>query len=535
MDVLHRPYTSPRMPRLIPAGRWPRVLVGVAVLALLLGSPLPARRVDAAGPDLRYLGGEPKTLDPAAIGDASDVELLLQLYAGLTRLDEQGEPYPSLAESWAVSEDGTTYSFRLRDGLTFSDGSSLTADDVRRSWLRMLDPATGSTAPDVLSVISGAAERLAGGPEDAVGIEAPDERTLVVRLRHPAAYFPAITATPATFVVPRKADTSPDWQSVNDFVGSGPYVAARMDGANLVLEANDRYVAGPPPIASIEWLSDVSSDVATDYQDGLLDLAGISAFDASWIAYDAELGPALHQGAALGVQYFGFDTTRPPFDDARVRRAFALALDRPRLVALAEGVAGQPASSIVPPALWPDGLADDQAHDPAEAARLLDQAGYANRRDLGTIVVNGAGLNVAPAVATWREAFGIDIRIESMDFGDYLRALETNPPQVFTISWIADYPSPYALYSLLLLPDAVSNYGGWTDDTFVQLLQDASAAESDAQQAAAYGDVDAYVDSEAPVVPWSYPTSWWLVRPGLRGLGNLTTGILDLGRVSWDG
>jgi ABC-type transport system substrate-binding protein len=122
-----------------------------------------------------------------------------------------------------------------------------------------------------------------------------------------------------------------------------------------------------------------------------------------------------------------------------------------------------------------------------------------------------------------------------MDFADYLDDLETDPPQVFTINWIADYPSPYALYSLLLLPEAASNYGGWTDPEFVRLLEEASAAIGDSGQAAAYREVDAYVDEMAPVIPWSYPTSWWLVRPGLRGLGNLTTGILDFGRVSWDG
>ncbi|HSM38141.1 MAG TPA: peptide ABC transporter substrate-binding protein, partial [Candidatus Limnocylindrales bacterium] len=456
-------------------------------------------------------------------------------YAGLTRLDEQGEPYPSLAESWTVSDDGTTYTFRLRGGLTYSDGSSLTSDDVRRSWLRILDPATGSTAPDVLTVIAGAPERLAGGPEAGVGIDAPDARTLVVQLRHPAAYFPAIAATPSAFVVPPRADASPNWQSVDGFVGSGPYVASGMDGTTLVLGANPRYVAGPPPIERIEWLADVSGDVPTAYADEVVDLAGIGSFDATWIAYDPDLGRALHSAAALNVQYFGFDTTRPPFDNPDVRRAFALALDRTRLVQLSEGAAAVPASSLVPPALWPAGLADDQLNDPAAARQLLDEAGYTDRADLGPITVNGAGLDVSPAVAIWRDVLGVEINVESMEFGDYLRALETNAPQVFTINWIADYPSPYALYSLLLLPEAASNYGRWTDDRFVQLLETASAADTDARQAAAYGAVDAYVDEQAPVIPWSYGTSWWLVRPGLRGLGNLTTGILDLGRVSWDG
>jgi len=336
-------------------------------------------------------------------------------------------------------------------------------------------------------------------------------------------------------VVPPNADASRNWQTVDGFIGSGPYMADSLDGQALVLVANPEYVAGAPPITRVQWLTQVDSDGVAAYADDQVDLVGVSPFDASWIAYDPDFGPALHEAAPLNVQYFGFDTTRPPFDDARVRQAFALALDRSRLVPLSEGASGEPASSVVPPALWPEGLDNDLPHDVAEAQRLLDEAGYVDRQDLGEIVVADVGLGVGPAVEVWRDELGVPITVESMEFADYFVALEEDPPQIFTINWIADYPSPYALYSLLLLPRAASNYGGWTDQHFVQLLQAASAADGDAAQAAAYREVDAYVDEQAPLIPWSYPTGWWLVRPGLRGLGNLTTGILDFGRVSWGG
>jgi oligopeptide transport system substrate-binding protein len=523
------------MRRLTSRGRLPRLVAGFAAILLAFTSSLPAHPASAAEPTLRYVGGEPATFDPAFIGSAGDVEFLLQLYAGLTRLDEDGKPYASLAQSWSISDDGLTYTFRMRPGLTFSDGSPLDATDVRRSWLRILDPATHSTAPDVLSIIDGATERLAGGPEDGVGIEAPDARTLTVRLKHPAAYFTAIAATPTAFVVPRSATGSDDsWQSQDGSIGSGPYVASGIEGKEIVLRANDRYVAGPPPIAEIRWVTDLTGDSATAFADDQVDLTSVGSSEAAWIAYDRDLGPALHRSAALGIQYFGFDTTRPPFDDARVRRAFALALDRPRLVANAEGTSGTPASSLVPPALWPQGLEDDQVTDLAKARSLLDEAGYTDRTRLGTITVNGSGLGVSPAVAVWEKELGVKVAIETMQFRDLLTALVVDPPQVFTINWIADYPSPYALYSLLLLPDATSNYGHWNDPEFVRLLEAASAAVSDADQAVAYRAVDARVDAEAPIIPWAYGAGWWLVRPGLRGLGNLTTGLLDLGRVSWD-
>jgi ABC-type transport system substrate-binding protein len=507
----------------------------LAAGVVAFGAAFSGATTAAAGPPLRYLAGPPGTLDPAFISSAGDVQLLLQLYAGLTRLDETGEPYPSLASGWEISDDGLTYEFVIRDDLEFSDGSALTAEDVRRSWLRLLDPATAATAPDVLSVVRGAGERLAGDLSAAeVGISAPDATTLVVELRHPASYFLDIVATPATFVVPRDADATESWQTVEDFVGSGPYLVDGTDEADLVLRANERYVAGPPPIDEVRWVGSVDGDAATAFADGRLDLAGVPGWDATWIAYDADLGPHLHAAEPLVTSYFGFDTSNPPFDDPDVRRAFLLALDRERLVPLAEGVSSQAAGSLVPPAIWPEGFSPELEFDPDAARDLLDAAGYADRSELGTIVVNGSGLGVEPAVETWREELGVDIAIENMTFGDFLDLLEIRPPQIFTVSWIADYASPHALYGLLLDSGAASNWGDWRDRAFVELLQAAAAAPVD-ELGSAYDRVEAYVAEAAPVIPWAYGETWWLVADGLRGLGNLTVGLIDFGRVSWDG
>jgi oligopeptide transport system substrate-binding protein len=508
-------------------------LVAAGVVALSIGAS--GGPIAAAGPPLRVLAGPPGSLDPAFIGNAGDVQLLLQLYAGLTRLDETGEPYPSLASGWEISDDGLTYRFAVRDDLEFSDGSPLVADDIRRSWLRLLDPAVGATAPDVLSVVAGASERLAGEiDEDEVGIRAPDERTLVVTLRHPASYFLDIVATPATFVVPDTADATPTWQTPEAFVGSGPYVLDGIEGPDLVLRANANYVAGPPPIDEIRWVAAVESETADAFATDQIDLAQVASWDATWIAFDPDLGPRLHAAEPLTISYFGFDTTRAPFDDARVRLAFALALDRDRLVPLSEGAAAQAAASLVPPAIWPEGFSPRTQTDVDRARELLDDAGYADRSDLGEIVVNSNGLFVDPAVAVWREELGVEITVESMEFGDFLDLLDTRPPQLFTVNWIADYTSPNAIYGLLLEPGALSNYGDWRDGEFVELLEAAAAAAED-EIGAAYAAVEDHVAEQAPVIPWSYGETWWLVADGLRGLGNLTIGLIDFGRVSWDG
>ena len=515
----------------------PRLRRAVAVLAALTialsaGAPSPG---NAAGVPLRYLAGSPSTLDPAFIGNAADVQFLLQLYAGLTRLDERGEPYPSLASGWEISPDGFEYEFTIRDDLTFSDGTPLVADDVRRSWLRLLDPATEATAPDVLSIVAGAREHLAGDiPADEVGIAAPDDETLVVTLRHPASYFLDIIATPATFVVPPQADATATWQTPENFVGSGPYVVDGIDGTDLVLRANENYVAGPPPIDEIRWVGAVDQDGASVFAEGDVDLVTVAGWDATWIAFDADLGPQLHAAEPLTISYFGFDTTRPPFDDPAVRRAFALVLDRERLVPLSEGASGAPASSLVPPAIWPDGFAPPIETDADEARRLLDEAGFEDRDDLGTILVNGSGLDVGPAVAVWRDVLGVNVEVETTDFSDFAAGVDVQRQHIFTVNWIADYTSPHALYGLLLEPGAASNYGGWVDSTFSTLLDEAAEAPEDAV-GPAYAAVEEHVAQQAPVIPWSYGETWWLVADGLRGLGNLTIGLIDFGRVSWDG
>lgn len=493
--------------------------------------------VDAGGAErpLRYLGSEPNSLDPARANDAGTIQVLLQLYAGLTRLDENVEPYPSLAESWEISEDRTEYRFTLRERLQFSDGTPLDATDVARSWLRLLDPATGGSGAAMLADVAGATAFATGeGEAEDVGIEVVDPRTLVVTLSHPASYFPAVLATPATFVVPRSADEGSDWVSANDFVGSGPYVVDSLTPSELVLRGNEHYVHGPPSIDEVRIVSDLGdSDAVTAFTQDEIDVAGIPGWDAAWVRYDAEIGPHLHQADSLSIEYFGFDTTRPPFDDARVRRAFLLALDRPRLVELAAGSSAEPASSLVPPALWPEGMEADEAGDPEEARELLADAGYEDGADLGELTVSLGGFGAPGVIETWREELGVEIELETMEFDEYFAQLEEEPPHIFTVIWIADYPTPQALYGLLLGPGSDSNWGRWVDSDFSELLQSAAAADTENEQAERFIAVDEYVDEQAPVIPYAYGEDWWLVRDGLRGARTLTLQLLDFGALSW--
>ena len=235
--------------------RLTRVAAFVAAGVIALSASTSGGPILAAGPVLRYLAGPPGTLDPAFIADAGGRGAAPPAVRRPDAPRRDGRAVPVAGIGLGDQRRRADLRVRDPDDLEFSDGAPLVAEDIRRSWLRLLDPATAATAPDVLSVVLGAPERLAGdATEDEVGIEAPDDETLVVTLRHPATYFLDIVATPATFVVPEQADATPTWQTANAFVGSGPYVVDGVEGADLVLRANDRYVAGPPPIEEIRWV-----------------------------------------------------------------------------------------------------------------------------------------------------------------------------------------------------------------------------------------------------------------------------------------
>ena len=188
----------------------------------------------------------------------------------------------------------------------------------------------------------------------------------------------------------------------------------------------------------------------------------------------------------------------------------------------------------MPPAIWPAGFEPELDTDPDEARDLLDGAGYADRSELGTIVVNGSGLGVEPAVETWREELGVDIDVENMAFGDFLELVDERPPHVFTVSWIADYTSPHALYGLLLDTGAASNWGDWRDPAFVRAPRGRGrrAGRRDRPRVRRGGGLRRGAGAGHPVGLWRDLVAG---HHGLRGLGNLTVGLIDFGRVSWDG
>ena len=509
----------------------------VAISGLLLASP--GARVSGAARATRIAMSGPLTIDPAKAGDAGSAAVIAQLFEGLTAIDGSLTPRPALAASWTFSDSNRTVAFTLRDGLTFSDGTPLTGADVVRSWLRVIDPASPSPLASLLFDVVGVRDYVAGRSSDqsTLGFSA-DGNTVTVHFTHPAGDFPAVTASPTLAVVPPGVGRDPAaLQPGVSFVASGGYVLADLSPAQFTLTGNPHYWAGPPAISDIEVVTDLGGRSPVDlFLAGSLDWTPIGSYDASWIAYDRALGPQLRSSADLAVTYYGFDTSRPPFSDVRVRQAFAEAVDWKRIVQLADGSQALPATSIVPPGIPGRSETDFQpAFDPAAAKRLLAAAGFADPATFPavTLVTAGTGYDDA-VVAQLKQNLGITVTYETYDFNTFFGRLgAADGPQLWALSWVADYPSPYDFLGLLLGSNQPNNYGHWSNAAFDAALTSASSTSDVAAASAAYDQAQGLVRDEVPVVPVSYSSSAALSRTGLLGATMNGMGILRFAGLAW--
>ena len=517
----------------------------VAALAIMLAGPTATpdrsasvRAANVAGNDVvRILNGAAADLDPAAQGDIGSAAISAQLYESLTAIDATLQTRAALAASWEFRDAGATVVFHLRPGLTFSDGAPLAADDVVRSWFRVIDPAHPSPLVSLIGDVEGALAFARGDTRDrsTVGIvvDGPD---VVVRLTRPATDFPTIVAGPTFAIVPPSIpDGAVPLEAKDVLVGSGGYVVGSATDAITRLTANPRYWAGPPAIASVELIHDIGGRSAVAaFEAGDIDLTDVSPFDATWIGYDDGLGPSLRRTDGLSLQYYGFDTSRPPFDDVRVRQAFARAVDWRRLIALSSAGAARPATGMVPPGI--PGRSDTDflpAHDPAGARRMLAEAGFPGGVGFPRTTLLGGGRADRAFAAEIERELGISVAMEVQGSGIFER-LESDPPQIFSMGWVADYPGPNDFLGILLGTGASNNYGRWSSPAFDQAIADALSATDAAATRAAFDRAEGIVRDEAPAIPLTYDVGWSLARDGLLGAYDNGLGIIRMAGLAWD-
>lgn len=465
------------------------------------------------------LGGDPLTLDPALAIDVESVSVIGQLFMGLVDLDDDtGEVQPELATSWAVSPDGTVYTFTLRTDAVWSDGNPVTDQDVRYGILRSLDPATGSPYPDPLFVIDNAEAYHTGAitDTDQVGVTAVNSRTLRITLECPASYALSILALWPARPMPQwaiEAHGVPTWTASANIVTNGPYRLTEWVGNDhILLDKNPTYYdSANVQIERVRmWMVDWTTAWQM-YLDGQLDTAGVPG--------DASLDPALRQEVHIQpmprTYYYGFSISQAPFDDALVRKAFSAATNRRGLIndVLGDGL---PALTFTAPGVFGhvDGYAEGVGipYNPTQARQWLADAGYPNGQGLPQITLWFAPVRGHQFIAeyirdNWYTTLGVSVTLQSLPWRDYLDQVSNGQFQVWSLNWFADYPDANNF-----LNDAVDRerFGNWSNATYESLLDQAALEQDpDARKALYRQAEEILVETDAVMVPLYYVV--WVV------------------------
>ncbi|MEB3187539.1 MAG: ABC transporter substrate-binding protein [bacterium] len=482
-------------------------------------------------------------LDPADTVDAESTTVTENICEGLVRFaDGSCRIEPALATRWDVSPDGRTWTFHLRPGVRFHDGTPFDARAVKLSFDRQRKPGPGQVFEFWASFFAPVLDR----------VEVVDPRTVRMRLKVPDATFLANLAIPSMSILSPTALANEDAAAIARHpVGTGPFRFVRwVRGERIVLERNLDYWDGPPRLRKLVFKPVPENAVRLlELEVGAVDaMDGINPDDVARVERNPELRLASAPG--MNVGYLAFNVTRKPLDDVRVRRAIRLALDKPALVKafFAGGRLGQAAVNPMPPALL--GYAErlvDPAPDLSIARRLLAEAGLAGGFELPLWALPVArpympqGQRTAEAIQAALQPLGIRVNIQSYEWGTYLDKLGRGDHTAALMGWIGDNGDPdNFLYTMFDANNArpgggASNYCFYRDPAVHAWLTEARLTTVLATRTRLYRQVQERLHDDVPCIPLFHARQLVAMRGNVRGFALHPTGVKRFARVWLEG
>jgi oligopeptide transport system substrate-binding protein len=481
---------------------------------------------------LRGLGAEPDSLDPQKARADEAQRVLRDICEGLTTLDRSGGVAPGIAAKWQVSPDGKTYTFSLRHDARWSNGQPVVAADFVAGLRRLVDPQTASQYAEVVDVILNAGDIVAGRkPADSLGVTAPDPYTVIVQLRTPAPYLPALLSHPSTCPVNPVvlANDRNGYARPGNLPSDGAFVLAQWVHGSYISLTRNRYYWNDAAtrLDGVKYLitTDENAEL-TLYRADQLDVTDvIPRSQFGWI--QSHLADQLHIAPELGVYFYGFDLQRAPFaDDVRVRRALAMVIDREKLAQLVLRSGELPAYGWVPPGVAgytpqsPDYRALSMAQRIAQARKLYAEAGYSTARPLRFELRYNTGevhAEVAVAVASmWQQALGAQVSLRAEEFRSLMQDIDRGDVQMFRSSWIGDYNDAYT-FAQYFKGDFGINLTHYHSAAYDGLLGRAAAEADPAKRRALLERAEQVMLGDQPVIPIYFYVSKHLVKPRVRG------------------
>lgn len=495
-------------------------------------APAPGTGSETADEIVVHVGSEPDIIDPALNSAADCATLIIHAFEGLMTLDKYGTSVCAQAESYDVSEDGLTYTFTLRDGLKWSDGVPLKASDFVYSWNRAIHP---DTAADYAYLF----ECIDGYESGKLKIEAPDDRTFVVRLIASIPYFLELCAFPVFFpvrqdIVEAGHDT---WTlSPETYIGNGPYKLQEwVHDSHITYKKNANYwnyssITGPETLKFL--LMDDDGAILAAFQNGDIVFADSMPNDE----IDAlKQTPEFYQEGQLGTYYISFNVTKPPLDNPKVRKALILAVDRD-YICVNIGKAGQvPAGAYVPIGLTDADPSSEfrdvggNYYDPSkeayeanleEARKLLAEAGYPNGEGIPVMEYlynesSGHQL-IGEALQDMWKKIGINITLTSQEWNTFLNTRKNGEYHIARNGWLGDYNDPISFLDMWLT-DSGNNDAQWSNKEYDTLIAQVKKSEDRAERMKLMHQAEDIIFDEWVLCPIYYYVDLYLKSEKLEG------------------
>lgn len=491
---------------------------------------------------------EPQELDPQLISAYTDQNIAVALFEGLCALDERtSQPVPAAAERWEVSADGLVYTFHLRASARWSNGDPLIASDFVASWRRVLAPSLAAEYAYLLYPLRNAAALNSGKLTDpaALGAEALDDRTLRLTLERPTPYLPALTAQPVWFPVnPRVLakygainQRLPAWTQPGNLIGNGPFILAEWTpNARLVVARNPAYWdAAAVRLGRIIFFPTESPEVEErNYRAGQVHVT-YSLPTAKIDTYRATNPAALRLDPFLQAVFLRFNTTRPPFGDPSVRRAFSLAIDREALATHVLRGAGTPAVTFTPPDCAGYTARARVPTDYAAARRLLAAAGFPDGKGLPALDLQVRNDEYQPRLAevlqaAWKKELGVTLTITPLEQKTWVQNQQTLNYALSGAGWIGDFVDPVTFLDLFVSGGG-NNWTGWADPAYDRLIGQAAATADPAARHEFFQQAEARLLEQAPVAPVYFGVRAYLIHPAVRGWAPTLLGLHQYKKV----
>ena len=474
------------------------------------------------------LGSDPPTLDPHLTTDVDSAVYAVEIYGGLMTIDKELAIVGDLAETWEVSPDGKTTTFRLNPNAKFHNGRPVTANDVKWSLERAADPQTEAFNASVfLDDIIGVGQKLSGASTEIAGVQVIDDQTITITIDAPKAYFLSKLTYPVSFVLDQ-ANVESDKNWILEPNGTGPFkLAEYRPGEMLLLKRFDDYHLGPAMVEEVEFLISGGNSMLM-YENDELHMTGIplSMLDGILDPSNPLSREIVSAPPQFDVDYFGMNTTKPPFDDVKVRQAFNYAIDRQSLASTLLEDLVVPAAGILPPGFpgYNPSL-EGYNYDPEKARQLISESKYGGLETLPriTLTLPGSfGAAISPSIeamlAMWEKNLGADISILQTEWAIFLQDLHQKRFQMFGgLGWIADYPDPENFLDVLFHSKSNNNQSEYTNGQVDVLLEQARIELDETARFEIYHRAEEMIVHDAPWVPlWHSNGGAVLIKPNVN-------------------